>query len=681
MLARAGHNAGIRWFQFKQAARDTACSVYSQAELSGTEAHVHLVIGGPGLNKYNAKGAKRSLQMKFLSEVVVMLEATCRGLVPEDRQGVVGLLGLFRGALDRTVASEDYSLVDVLEYRTRAGQCHVARVNGLEFITNYLLCKNWQPFVEADPTRATMAIDFFSGINKTYMATLINGEPIPLGKRKLLWQELNNNAVTLATEPSFSGEPFATLPAVRAAEWQGVDRAGGPTRMNKRESLMLDCLQRCKEGNLLTYEQLVNTHPELAVMIEALPGGARLVEQVLHMMHIQIVKAHTPWSYLRHLDGSSRWEPGNKAAVLLHLQGYNPWQVGHWVVTLFNRQAGKQNSLMIYGPASTGKTNLIKAIGGAVRLHGCVNHQIYNFIFNDCAHKLVVWWEECLMHSDWLEQAKCILGGTEFRIDRKHKESQLLPQTPVLISTNNDIYSVVGGNTVSQVHAKPLKERIVQLNFMKRLASTFGEISEQEVYGWLNSCAARFEPTLDGFLREWNLERVPNTFPIQESCCPQDYTLHENAVVCSQCGGIPELETRDRGQPEPGKALAPVGRWSGNRLGSPSSLGLCLTAVEEPDSAAEEPECKRPRLVDPEPAEEEPQPGPSGIQHERQPAALHVSEVEEGEEIEPSHFEGITPEQWGELLGIIRADGFDEQPRTLYCFESLEPSDGEGDAD
>lgn len=45
------------------------------------------------------------------------------------------------------------------------------------------------------------------------------------------------------------------------------------------------------------------------------------------------------------------------------------------------------------------------------------------------------WWEECLMHQDWVEPAKCILGGTECRIDVKHKDSVLLQQTPVIIST------------------------------------------------------------------------------------------------------------------------------------------------------------------------------------------------------------------------------------------------------
>nr|WFG61357.1 MAG: NS1 [Rhinolophus bat parvovirus] len=649
-LARAVHNSCVRFFQYKQATGDANCTVYTQAEISGFEMHIHVVMAGPGLNKWNARGATRALQTQWLKELIVMLDATCRGIVPENRTDVIKLLGIIRAAHDRTVADEGYKLVDVLKYRTRSGGEHVARVNGAEYITNYLLCKNWQPFVDADPLRCTLAGDFFEGIRKTYAATLVNGEPIPLGTRKRMWQELKNSQEAMATEPSFSGEPFATLPQVPRAQWKGTERVGGAQKMNKREGMMLDCLQRCKAGNILTYEQLVNNEPDLVVMMEAIPGGAKLIEQVLHMLHIQVVKGYTPLGYLRHLDAISTWNPDNKAAILLHLQGYNPWQVGHWVITVLNKQAGKQNTINFYGPASTGKTNLAKAIVGAVRLYGCVNHQNKNFIFNDCAHKLVVWWEECLMHADWVEQAKCILGGTEFRIDRKHRDSQLLPQTPVIISTNHDIYTVVGGNTVSQVHAKPLKERIVQLNFMKRLNSTFGEITTEEIHGWLNACYTRYEPTLQAYLREWKLERVSNTFPTQESCCPQDYVLYENASVCSHCGGIPELETRDRGQTE-----------------------------------SAEPPTKRLRVEDPEVVDKEPQPSTSGTNVVRNEPKFEnlddlIKEQEELLGVDSGRLQEITPEQWGELLGVVTSESLEEEPTVLYCFEQLEESDGENNA-
>nr|AOX47656.1 NS1 [Rhinolophus sinicus bocaparvovirus] len=563
-LAMFVYNAAIRYFRSRQAVSEPSCSIYVQSEIGEAQFNIHLVMGGPGLNKYNAKAAVRPLQLHFLTELGDQLQCNTRDWVPPDRIDVHLLVSRVQAALTRTITEEDYRVVDILTYRTRAGQSHAARVNGWEYIVNYLLCKNAQFFAEASPRRNTLACDWFEGIYKTYQSTLINGESVPLGSRKRLWNQLQAGLGVLKAEPVFSGEMFGALPEVRPAGWKEPEKAGGRQRLNRREALMLDCLARCRQDNLLTYEQLVGGHPDLVVMLEAIGGGGKLIDQIFTMFHIELVKKHTPLSYLQTLNHQSRVQPGNKVFILLGLQGYNPWMVGHWVLALFNRRAGKQNTLLLYGPASTGKTNLAKALVSAVRLYGCVNHQNKSFIFNDCAHKLVVWWEECLMHTDWVEQAKCILGGTEFRIDRKHKESQLLPQTPVIISSNNDIYRVVGGNTVSEVHSKPLRERVVQLNFMKRLHSTFGEITLTEIYAWINSCADRFDPSLEGFLRQWKLDRVKNTFPLNTPCsgCSQNFEVHQNTGFCLVCGGVPELETRDRGQPEsvgesgvPGAAL------------------------------------------------------------------------------------------------------------------------------
>lgn len=42
--------------------------------------------------------------------------------------------------------------------------------------------------------------------------------------------------------------------------------------------------------------------------------------------------------------------------------------------------------------------------------------------------------------------------------------------------------------------------------------------------------------------------------------------------------------------------------------------------------------------------------------------------------------DGFSPSDWGELLGILPGDGLEEEPRTLYCFETLGASDSEEDA-
>lgn len=164
------------------------------------------------------------------------------------------------------------------------------------------------------------------------------------------------------------------------------------------------------------------------------------------------------------------------------------------------------------------------------------------------------------MHNDYVEPAKCLMGGTSFRVDRKHKDSAEQPQTPLLISTNHDIYTVVGGNTVTTVHEKPIRDRVVQFNFMKTLPQNFGEISVNDVADWLGWCAEDFDCSLDGFKKEWELDRVPNSFPLAVYCDghSQDFVLYAQGPCC-RCGGyLPHTTTSDGDWSEP---AAPGRTW------------------------------------------------------------------------------------------------------------------------
>ena len=172
---------------------------------------------------------------------------------------------------------------------------------------------------------------------------------------------------------------------------------------------MLNLLDKCDELNLLVYEDLVSACPDLLLMLEGQPGGARLIEQVLGMHHIKVCANYTALSFLFHLHPNQLLTSSNKALKLLLIQGYNPLQVGHAICCVLNKQMGKQNTICFYGPASTGKTNIAKAIVQGVRLYGCVNHLNKGFVFNDCRQRLIIWWEECLMHQFYIRfHLKCI---------------------------------------------------------------------------------------------------------------------------------------------------------------------------------------------------------------------------------------------------------------------------------
>lgn len=712
LLARNAYLAASSIFSQKQGKFPPVASIYAQCELGEQYLHVHLVLGGEGLNKYNAKSMCAQLAHKWLDNIQAQLEYNVKYGHTSDATLCNVLIDACYQA-KRKCMDMKTEHCDILQYKSRSGSLYACRVDAKEYITNYLLCKNLKYFTCVDPIKSTPFVSYFPNTEKTYAATLVNGKWVDIKVRKQWLQQLRDS-VTKGFEPVFSGDIFSDLPKVPKAAWHAVDSAPSTSRMTKRETLMLDCIDRCEKDHLLTYENLVNGCPDLVVMLESQPGGSKLIENILSMVHIKLCQKYTAFSYIMARYSPLQLLPENKAVQLFVTQGYNPWQAGHWLCCVLHKVAGKQNTISFYGPASTGKTNMAKAIVNAAKLYGCVNHQNKNFVFNDCSAKLVCWWEECLMHSDWVEQAKCILGGTEFRIDRKHRDSQLLPQTPLIISTNNDIYTVVGGNIITNVHSKPLRERVVQFNFMKQLDPTFGEVSSDDLVALIQACAARYTITLSGFCSEWDLEKVPNDFPLANFCGghSQDFILYEHGL-CNACGGYYPLETRDRGDIEtvssassaalfnvPGEGTIPTSDlvWGCNQDLTDFDLSLLATppntkserststepsptASASTDSTLSPPgpskpsKRKRPvrrRILFQDDWSAQPRDTPEKKRYEQFIKSITETTESESESI------GLTPSQWGEMLGIITKN-LEEEPLVLHCFETLSESEDNTD--
>ncbi|UYL69198.1 nonstructural protein 1 [Mink bocavirus] len=690
ILAKAVSSAGRFIFKQRQGTVTPTCSIFAQAEIGKEKIHVHLVLSGAGLNKYTAKAWTNQLGYHWATRLVDHCRAVLEMDNCPDKIMCQQLLNLFEA--ERVSCMSDRSkLASIMQYKNRNGEMYACRVNGPEYICNYLLCKNLKWYYVVSPELATPHVSYFVGASGTYAVSLLNDKFISLHCRRQ-WVDNIKKYVSRDVEPVFTGELFGTLPEVSKSGWDarksGECMNDNPQKITKREKLMLDCLKRCEDERLTTYEDLVNKCPELVVMLEATSGGSKLIDQMLGMVHIKMSQKYTALTYVQSKYEKEELEPDNKAWQLMLLQGYNPWQVGHWLCCVLDKKAGKQNTINFYGPASTGKTNIAKAIVNCVGLYGCVNHQNRNFVFNDCAAKLILWWEECLMHSDWVEQAKCIMGGTTFRIDRKHRDSMLLPQTPLIVSTNNDIYSVTGGNTVTGVHAKPLRERVVQLNMMKQLSSTFGEIDPREIAAWLQACMTRFQCDLNGFYSQWGLERTPNDFPLNKLCAghdPQEFVLHETGI-CSACGGYYPLETRDRGQPEPAQPQTITGISLVSSLLHEDASWLtdgaplteddlnCVFAESETVPVEEPPKKKRRKekhqvITD---TDWSSQPKDELEIQLWEQSLRQEPEQSTGQDEGTSESVGLSPSEWGELLGIIEGDiSSGEPPITLHCFEDI----------
>lgn len=707
-FTNAAYRAVQRFFSNKQATADPTFDCYCQSELGNEHLHVHIVIGGPGLSKYNAKPACGIIAYHFFNNLISYIES----ITDVSYNPYPAYNWIMKDARQQCIAGCSDRFISILQYKTKYGDTHACRVDAGEYICNYLLCKNLKYHTSIDPKKATPFFSYFESTDGTYAHTSINGESVPPERRKFWVCQLQQTAACNQVEPVFRGDLFGALPKVQST-WQPSSSRVTVNKLNKKEGLVLDCLTRCYSNNLLTYEDMVESCPELLVMMESQTGGNKLIQQALNMLHIKITQKHTALSFIKERYTAQPLTSNNRAIKLIVQQGYNLWQAGHWLCCVLNKTAGKQNTCSFYGPASTGKTNMAKALVNTVKLYGCINHQNKNFIFNDCAAKLIVWWEEALMHMEWVEQAKCVLGGTTFRIDKKHSESMLLPQTPVIISTNNDIYTVVGGNVVTGVHAKPIRERVVQFNFMKMLDPTFGEITEQEIADWLLTCEQKYDCTLEEFLREWDLDKVPNDFPLAKPCssCSQDYTLHD-CGLCYACGTFLPLDTHDRGDrlspiptsseqspsklfPSPFKMISPskIHFWAMNfdlsHLETPKSRKRAIesptpsTSTGSSTASTSATVRKQLRFTDSSDDEDDgliekarkildkwgsqPQDESEEREHEEDMASLLE---------ETGQRPGLTPSEWGERLGVIN-QGAEKEPIVLHCFESMPQSDEE----
>nr|QVW56782.1 MAG: rep [Psittacidae parvoviridae sp.] len=171
----------------------------------------------------------------------------------------------------------------------------------------------------------------------------------------------------------------------------------------------------------------------------------------------------------------------NKIYDIFQRNGYDPAYAANVLVGWCKGAFNKRNTIWLFGPATTGKTNIAEAIAHAVPFYGCVNWTNENFPFNDCLNKMIIWWEEGKMTAKVVESAKAILGGSRVRVDQKCKGSEEIQPTPVIITSNTNMCHVIDGNSTTFEHQKPLEDRMFLFELVKVLPPNFGKVTKQEV--------------------------------------------------------------------------------------------------------------------------------------------------------------------------------------------------------
>uniref|UniRef100_A0AAU6S504 NS1 protein n=1 Tax=Rhinolophus ferrumequinum adeno-associated virus TaxID=3140012 RepID=A0AAU6S504_9VIRU len=189
----------------------------------------------------------------------------------------------------------------------------------------------------------------------------------------------------------------------------------------------------------------------------------------------------------------------NRVYRIFELNGYDPKYAGSVLVGWCRKEFGKRNTIWLFGPATTGKTNIAEAIAHAVPFYGCVNWTNENFPFNDCVDKMIIWWEEGKMTAKVVESAKAILGGSMVRVDQKCKSSQQIEQTPVIVTSNTNMCAVIDGNSTTFEHQQPLEDRMFKFELTRRLEPDFGKISKREIREFMNWAESNKVPVTHEF--------------------------------------------------------------------------------------------------------------------------------------------------------------------------------------
>lgn len=205
---------------------------------------------------------------------------------------------------------------------------------------------------------------------------------------------------------------------------------------------------------------------------------------------------------------------GNVLLDIVKFQGYDPMVFCANLIKWLNLDLGKRNAFTIFGPGSTGKSVISKAIRCAVNNYGEVNKNNENFPFNDCHGKHLVVWEEGTMKESFVEQAKQIFEGSECRVDKKGSDSCTIMPTPVVCTTNSDLSIVHSGNTVNYDQMDTLRLRMWGMQFNKSIKFGTAEFPypypEQRVLvECLQKCLYLGKTNMDKFVCEYSVPRIP----------------------------------------------------------------------------------------------------------------------------------------------------------------------------
>nr|ALA40028.1 NS1 [Aleutian mink disease parvovirus] len=195
------------------------------------------------------------------------------------------------------------------------------------------------------------------------------------------------------------------------------------------------------------------------------PNGAQKINTLLHMNQVRTS------SNLNALDCITMFNEEEDDKPLLNTikdMGLNEQYLKKVLCTILTKQSGKRGCIWFYGPGGTGKTLLASLICKATVNYGMVTTSNPNFPWTDCGNRNIIWAEECGNIGNYVEDFKAITGGGDVKVDTKNKQPQSIKGS-VIVTSNTNITKVTVGCVETNIHAEPLKQRMVKIRCMKTI--------------------------------------------------------------------------------------------------------------------------------------------------------------------------------------------------------------------
>lgn len=198
--------------------------------------------------------------------------------------------------------------------------------------------------------------------------------------------------------------------------------------VNQMTKEIVDAIIMC---NAKTFDDLLRAAPETMQKYLHRHGLQGIVQNCL-----AFVRATSGgWS----MQLYERFEPDPSIIhkILLH-QGIQPTHFDEIFWIWITKQHSKKNTICLQGPSNTGKSAFISGLKQIVPWGEIVNTN--TFAFEGILECIIAVWEEPLCSAELAEKAKQVLEGMPTSVPVKYKKPQMLPRTPVLITTNHDLW-------------------------------------------------------------------------------------------------------------------------------------------------------------------------------------------------------------------------------------------------